>query len=280
MPTKVTAYYLMSSTSRAMGWSENFFNQTNDIGTCNDRFADMGKLLRGIHGYNSIMTNWRISVLNNEMDNTRVSEPFEAENTTANTAVPASLTSDYPTISLLLQAKSIARNQETRQWIKGIGDSVVEEGRFQRGDKDWSTLLNAWLAHMNTTTNGWGMRCLNLDQAIERRISTFNATTGEVTTRENHGFTANSIVQLGKFKRVGDGPSINKMWAISNVTLTGFKLVGWVWDEQTFYSVGIKTYAKNIIHRFSAASWSYIRATSRQVGRPFGSPAGRRRARS
>ena len=261
------SYHFVQRVRRTGGWSENFWNNSGALPTAFDQAMALRPLLTSLHGAQTVMSGLTVR----EDGNARIQKDIIFDDGTLPDNEASN--SDYPTTSLLLQNVDATGAYKSRQWIKGIPDSIVVKGFYVVGAYDKS--LKKFLDALKSGGAAWCMR-VRLNAAAVPPKNVDGVSPLGVITITGHGYANNARVRMA---RVGGVPGINGDWKIYNVTADTFQLRGYVpivdppaWDGKgtarliTLDYPGIK-------------ATSLLGISAHQVGRPFDLLIGRRKTR-
>lgn len=272
---KVT-YYWTQTASRVTGWSENFWGTGEGItdSVKSQAVTLLGKLYF-LKGHQTVSLGHRISVWNANGTPTRESLLVSPELVpTSNPNSSSSYSSDYPTVAYLLQATGGTPVRSTRQWVRGIiDDSVIDGGRFNP-----FSLAAARSGLENYLATGmWGLRSRVQAGNPKRIIEDYENTTETFLTVGAHGFVIGDRVSLSGLKTSPQlARSPNGIYTISAVpAVNEFQLAGFGLDAGITMIPSKISKVQKIEFGVFTSTWKFLRVTSRQAGRPFGSPSGR-----
>lgn len=275
---KVTVFWGQAS-SRLVGWSENFWSRTYTTITDQSITAarDLISVCYAAKGKQTINTGFRLSLWNANGSPQRISQLFDVQLTENNPNQKVENESDYPTIAFLLVGASTEPVRRTQQWFRGVWDDAVMSGgriRAEIGNQERNQIIQ------NLNTN-WGIRIRQPNTPARVGISVFQATTGTITTTAAHGLVVEDRVALyGLEASSPDLQDPNQTWTVASVpNASSFTIQGWRANTEHVVYTRPTSKMQKIVFTVSSAKWSFTRTTSRQVGRPFGSPSGRRRRR-
>lgn len=276
---KMTAFWGQRS-SRMVGWSESFWRDGDSV-TAEAENASNQLLARlfQVKGKETIGLGHRISVWDATGRPTRVSKLF------APTIVPGDnpnvstiRESDYPTVAYLLQGTGGVPTRSTRQWIRGIWDDAIQQGGGiapATGNMQRSDLLN------HLTAGAWGIRSRLQGGNPKVNLINYDAVTGRFLTVTDHGFSAGDRVTLTRIRTSPQlAKSFNGAYTVGTVpNVKEFTLVGAYIPADVSLIISRTSTAQRLQYGILTAKWEILRATSRQVGRPFGSPSGKSKTR-
>lgn len=286
MPARISFFWVQVP-QRALGWSENFYTSANSLEAGVDVANALLPKLAGIHGYQSVVPAYRVSLLDSIGRSIRTSYLVEtavyaghndAAPTYVTTAFKAS--SDYPTTALLLRGTATT-GQKTSQWIHGAPDEVVVQGgSFSPGAiQQFQTNLADLLAFLNSGSSTIKTRVL---AALPGKIlvTDIALATGVVTLAAPHGLTGPTPVRLGGIRgSAGLETHPNRVYKGIPVALNTVKLIHLARFFDPLSDV-TDAYVRPQVYAFQDAKWNVQRVTGRQVGAPFGRVAGRRKTRT
>lgn len=280
MAIKLTVFFSQIA-GRSTGWSENFWNSgptdfsSTTLTKCNDLIA----MLLATKGPETIGIGHRITLYSAAGFPVGQSQTITPASPPSNNSANAGATyeSDYPTISLLLECRSV-NGQATRQWLHGIDDSSLRDGGRYKPQSGYKASVAALTSYLKRAE--WGMRVMNKATSPKRRLFEIKQTAPHIfTTVDNHGLVADDRIKVYRcYDPYKTG--VNGTWHVLPLAADpakSFLLVGFLpLAEQTVLATGA-SYIKKQTFEFLAGDWEVLRATSKQVGRPFGSPSGRRK---
>lgn len=267
------SYLFQQQTPRACGWSENFWHGPATPAQIHAAQLALRPKLLSVHGSAAINTYVRMS----QVDTTRLVVD-EFPDTINLGAKESEQGTDYPTTSLLLSLSNDIEEptyRKTRQWIRGVPDDVTKNAGSYQPDSAFVTRVNALVEHLASPASNWVIRIRN---PAEADIPITAVTALGVVTGAANTFAFNDLVQLkGKYL-----PSfLKRTWRVApgNVA-TEFHLAGFDPPKSFTGWTGI-AYARRVSYIYSDIKAGYIvRTSKRNVGRPFGSPTGRRSTRA
>lgn len=277
MPFKVSVLFNMQA-DRIAGWSENFWNSALDSSTVSVEVENLLDALIPLHGGQSVAIGVRISTVETK----RVGKIVRLANTPI---APAEATqSDYMATALELVLNG-SGGLTTRQWIKGVPDSVITNGGRYVPDSNWIPHRNAFINYLEGGGHHWAMRCLD---KTKKDIIIEAIDTDGIITATAHGIPAvdtNSnptvVRTYGLLPAYGSlipSGRINRTWQINQVTANSFHLVGWPDIPQVLLQP--KSKVRQVVFTYpSIADVEFEFATSHKVGRPNLPVGGRRRRR-
>lgn len=244
------------------GWSENFWSRQGTLVSAMAAAQSLRPTLQALHGTQTNLDSLTVkSYANSRVTMSQVFRPDQ-------TVISGTDDSDYPTTALLMKLTDPTGDYVTRQWIKGIWDSVTVAGFYKVGDYDKK--VQKFLKELMDPNNAWGMRVTlksNLAKGIEG-VSPLG-----VITVTAHGYTAGTTVRIGG---VGGITSVNGVWKVLNPTADTFQLLGYkpLVDPGTWDARG---HVRRIEYDFVSIKLAENLGTSkRDVGRPLGQLTGRR----
>lgn len=275
---KLTVFWGQAS-SRLVGWSENFWSRSFTAINAQSEAAarDLISVCYAAKGKQTINTGFRLSEWNENGTPKRISQLFDVQLTENNPNQKVENDSDYPTIAFLLTGASSTPVRRTQQWFRGVWDDAVMTGgriRPEVGNQERNEIVKKLNA-------GWGIRVRQPNVPARVPISSFAAATGTVTTSAAHGLVAEDRVALYGLERSSpDLMDPNQVWTVASVpNATSFVVLGWRISDDHLVFTRPTSKMQKVSYTIATATWSFTRTTSRQVGRPFGSPSGRRAKR-
>lgn len=283
MAIRLTVFFGQTN-ARSTGWSENFWNtaMTDLSQATQDGCNELILRLWSTKGNNALGLGHRITVYSETGFPTGISQTFSAQevgtsNRTTNSLGPEA-DSDYPTISLLVEGRDVD-GRSTRQWMHSIRDLQMNRGGVYNPDSAYKGIVGNLLTYMDD--HSWGIKTLNRTASPKVRLFAIGQNTPHIfSTVGPHGLIPGQLIKLYRcYDPYKTG--VNGTWHVGIPTTnptTDFLCLGFLpLAEQTVLATGA-SYMKKQIFQFTAAKWKVLRATSRQVGRPFGSPSGRKKA--
>lgn len=266
MPLFRVNLFSTNTNTRTGGWTENFWINTSSSAVALTRATDLAMALTAFRGYVPVFTKVRISQYG--VRRSGRSYPLNIPN-----SLPANSTqyADYPTTKVQIEMTG-ADPMRTTQWLGGIQDSAITGGGFWTPNGAISGRLLAVTNLLTNGANGWSINVLN-PLNTPKVITAFAATTGVVTTGDNHGFANNDFVRV---MRINGITGVNGIWQITDATALTFRLIGWQSTTETMTrSNAVAVKQLHVPQQITAVR--VVQATSHRVGKPAGLLGGRRR---
>ncbi len=266
------SYLYSQRASRIAGWSENFWCVRTSLEGAIETATTLAQLLVPIHGDNTSLDNIRVS----EVPKTRQTRLVAMTNVAQalNKATPQE--SDYPTTALLIELENVDQ-VTTRQWIKGIWDTVVVNGGVYGGDGGYTKKLEAVFKYLISNNSGFCNRVLDTATNPLTVVTAFNNATG-VVTAPGHNLVPGDKMRISGVRPTLRNP-LNKIWRVSAVTVDTVTLIDWI--PIVGYApllVNAKMQRQSYILR-DIVNCRFLRISKRNVGRPFAVLGGSRRRR-
>jgi hypothetical protein len=264
MPFRVS-YFFVQAIGRTGGWSENYWNSNTDIEPCVRAGVKLATALRQCHGLQSNLRYMRISDAATFRDVTLVEYVGEgAQQTNGNTD------SDYPTNAAGLKLVG-SGNYVTRQWIKGVEDTAINDGGLWLPSGRTTRNFNAFFAILQTTSEQWVLKRLN---RATPKLVVENVTNAGVVSITGHGYANNAKIRISRCRGTF---FINQLWTIKRIDADSFSLIGYVPQTNNPVYRGGGTSQLQTPTYVPITNASIERATKHNVGRPFAQLTGRRR---
>jgi len=190
-----------------------------------------------------------------------------------NPSTPVGDQSDYATNAAGLELLS-GDVYSVRCWIRGVWDEAVKTGGVWTPPGPYIPIVNAYLAELFKVSNNFRLQVLNKTNPTK---PVQGVTIGGVVTSPAHGFTAGARIRISGTKGVA---GLNKTWRVLSVTTDTFTIGPWLIPA---VAPVITQYGTARLLELTLVPITYasvIRASKRDVGRPFGLLSGRRRRRT
>lgn len=271
MAFRVTVFFEQSG-DKSGGWSMNFWNNTNDLSLMQPIAQRLVDRLDDMTGVETRPVSVRISEIGAFR---RIFQFTPVVSPRGISTAPT--TSDYVNTALLMKLGA-APSYQTRQWLRGIHDSVVVEGGKYRATAALMRRYTAFFTYLASGGDNWSLRV----QSATAPNKDIEAISGAgVVTITGHGFPATPVGGTGLTKvritRCKGDFFYNGVWSIKNVTTDTFSLVGWVapGDLQPYRGGGKAILQLPVLVAINGGT--FLRATSHKTGRPSNVLTGRRK---
>lgn len=265
MPFRVSYGFQMQA-EKLGGWTENFWSALPDLPSVETALNQLKPKLVNAHGNAVIMNEIRIS----NADTFRDVKVLLVNASIVGT--PVATEADYPTNALLLKLTGQG-NYVTRQWIKGIWDSIIRDNGRYVPTANYIAVMNQIFAELLNSSRGWVMRVT--DRGVPFK-PVKDITQAGVVTVTNHGYADNAKVRISRVKGLTQA---NDLWRITRLDADTFQLQGWVAPvpASPYLGRGLARLTQFIYVPIQQAV--IVRATEHAVGRPLGLLSGRRKSR-
>lgn len=274
MAWRVSFIYKRAGGGRPGGWSENFWYGTATAAVVIQKAVALSDSLNRMHGHQSVLQYIRCSE-----EGTRRVQVLET-NYATNPGVPSGddTNMDNPTTALLLVLRSGLEDEPfaiSRQWIKGTQDDIVKDGGLYRPNGPFAAAWQTFVGILTSAADAWQIRIL--DPARPTAEVSLVSPLGNFVTGGPHGFVPGQLVDI---QGRGLPPYIRRRWRVRAVpSAVSFDVANWdppksfvVWDG--FAEARPVLYTAREI-----GAAEITRISKRNIGRPFGAPAGRANAR-
>lgn len=134
-------------------FTENFYLDLTNLATAEARARSLGAILAPMHGAQTKLIDCRIHNLEPHKQRKGGLVPFADD---ASVSSSEGTDSDYPTTALAILL-SAADGTKTRQWLKGLPDSVVKKG-VKVSDATWDPKFTTFKDYLTTPGNLIKMR--------------------------------------------------------------------------------------------------------------------------
>lgn len=270
MPYRVTFSYAMTG-SRTAGWTENFWNNATSLGEAETRAGKLKDALLEVHGRQTVLIHTRISRISTPREVLGIDHGSGAVNPSQEEAA----VSDYPTTAYVLELRT-ANFLTARVWLKGCVDFVTASGGLFR-PQDQESRLKRLYSLLKGTNAGWCLRGLNRE--TPKRLVTSMTSLG-LATVPAHGYIADGRVRLrfpAESMRYGRG-----VWAFRVLDNDTLAISKWnpPQNAAAFPWANPGTAQQQVFLPLESITFAEVQRISKHnVGRPFGSPIGRRKIR-
>jgi len=276
VPYKVT-YFFQQTPGKTAGWTESFYNNAASLQLVITRANTLRPSLHKVHGFQTGLTYQRISNVSNfrEVDVQEFPLTSPANPNTSNL-----YGSDYPTNALLLLTQPGGDIRYTvRQWIKGIPDgAVIPPGVYNPAFEAYLAQIDELRGKLTQGTQNWACRVVSKNLALSpiKLITAVDLATGIVTSPA-HLLETGQRVRISKTKK---NKYINRIWQVEVLSASTYRLI--TWDS---VAAGTKPadggQARLQDYEYPSITVAkIIRATKKNVGRPFGLFVGRQKRRA
>jgi len=247
---------------RSGGWSENFWNESGGLGAA----IAVAEAVRGpaqeVHGRQTVMRAIRISEYDANLKATRVARTLYYTGN-VNQSVGTAAESDYQTNAGGLELRS-GDVYSIRSWIRGIWDSAVTVGGTWTPTAAYAPKLTAYYDALTLPANSFRLRVINKTN-LGKPLQAITQL-GQCTVN-NHGWVSGNRIRISGTKGVA---GLNKTWSIVVVDANNFTIHPWSIpvDPPVFTQLGEARLLATVLVPLTYVR--VIRASKRDVGRPFG----------
>lgn len=272
MPYRISFIYDQLG-DRAGGWSENYWNSAASMNAA-IVVAEAGRgVAEEVHGRQTVLRAIRVSEYDASLKSTRTARTIRYKGN-VNTSVGTSAESDYQTNAGGLELRS-GDIYSVRGWIRGVWDSAVTAGGTWTPTAAYIPKVTAYLDYLSNAGNLFALRVLNKTNPTKPLEAITQLGLCTVTA---HGYPNGSRIRISGTKGVA---GLNKTWTISVVDANSFFIAPWSIPAAApvFTQLGTVRLLVPVLVPLTYAE--VIRASKRDVGRPFGLLIGRhKRART
>jgi len=262
------AYFHSVQEELLFGWSENFWCEAAGLGAALAIAETIRPFSMAIHGHQTVLRAIRVT----DIGPPRVTRVTHYSGS-VNPATPSTSPSDYQTSAggLILRSGDI---YQVSQWIRGIWDDAVSVGGVWTPSSTYVPLVNAFLAQLSAPSNLLRLRVTNKTNAA---VPVTALTQLGLVTATVPGLVSGNRVRISGTKGV---PGLNKTWTVQVNDANSFFITPWIIPATApvFTQLGTVRLLSPTLVPVTYAS--IIRATKRDVGRPFGLLSGRRSNRT
>lgn len=257
---------------RTGGFSDNFWNSSNDLTVAQAKAQSLYPALYQILGDPCYIPSWHISSINPPRETFNHKVPGSAPNTPTTTQE-----CDFPTISIQLILTGVG-GYRSLQWLKGAFDGDISAGgRFvPRALKQ--PFYQAFLNELTTASNLWCINAL-LKTTARKPISGFAPTTGVVTCPA-HGYGPTGTVLEVRIAGIRSPAEASGIQRVTVIDANSFSINFWVSQPTAIVSVSSPYAVQRIYTQVAISTASYGEATSHKIGRPIGLLGGTRTRRA
>lgn len=269
MPFRVSFRFGQQST-KAGGWSENFWINSNDLTFVTNKANEMWTVLWNSKAAQITGQYIRIS------DTSTFRNVLKIRKNTGASAPTTGTDADYPNTALTFNVVA-AGNYSTRQWLRGLPDSIVAQSGTYRPTPTFVGQINAVIAVLKNSSNLWSVRALDRT-VLPKVVTAMDVTTGIVTCPA-HGYGPAGSVARVRVKGFSSPKQANKVWRITVIDSNTFSLSLWTPLTGTPVTGNNPTARLQTYTFVQIADLTDIVVTSHKTGRPTELLSGRPRKR-
>lgn len=245
--------------SLLVSWSETFWNNAQDYAALLPRVLTLGTALNNIHGFGATNPYIRLAYVPKGKKIKGIDRPVEPF------VLNGSYESDFPTTALLMAA-SDATGTVTRQWIKGIPDSIVQQaGKYVPGAGSFPGYLKAAQAILRNDQNGWCIRTLTA-AAAPKPIRSISAELGTINAPA-HGYTVGTTIK-GRVSGITNYPAGNGLHDLYIQDVNTLQYMPWTPPTGLTIMLKKASVSNQIRALTPISAWDIERITKKNVGRP------------